>query len=67
MIVPDEEGTELRDEAAARRFAIVNIRDLACGTVADGRLNLNHWLQVANEQGAELFSLSFADAITLEE
>ena len=64
--VPDEEGQELADVAAARTCALEGARDLVCNSVKDGHLNLDHYLSVADETGRVLFNVTFREAFTIE-
>jgi hypothetical protein len=66
MVVDDLEGAELPDDRAARDYAIRNIRDLMCESVGEGRLNLSHRIDVGDEAGAKLFSVSFGEAVRIE-
>ena len=66
-LVCDEDGIELPDPEAARRAAIAGLRSIVCDEVKKGRLRLSARLDVDDEAGARLFSLSFADAVTIED
>lgn len=61
---PDEEGTELADAAAAHAQAIVEAREMICDEVQKGHLNLDHSIEIEDEQGGRTI-LRFRDAITL--
>ena len=62
----DEEGAELPDIAAAREHALEGARDLVCQSVKHGHLNLDHYLEVASEDGTILFRLTFREAFEIE-
>ncbi len=62
---PDPEGRELPDLAAARDAAIREARELAAETVMQGRLDLGHFIEVADAAGAPLFRVRFGEAVTV--
>jgi hypothetical protein len=62
---PDEEGHELANLAAAHLKAIDFARDLASAAVRLGRLNLTHRIDVENEAGEVLVSVTFAEAVEI--
>ena len=62
---PDEEGQELSNLAAAHLKAIDYARDLASVAVRQGRLNLKHRIDVEDDEGHVLLSVTFADAVEL--
>ncbi|HWT12628.1 MAG TPA: hypothetical protein VN231_07735 [Allosphingosinicella sp.] len=64
--VVDEEGQELPDEAAARREAVRGGRELMCDQVRQGRLNLSHRIEVADEQGRVVLTLPFGALVKIE-
>lgn len=59
----DEEGLDLADLEAARQQALAGIRSLAGEEVRGGLLNLDGRVEIADEAGAILASVRFADAI----
>jgi hypothetical protein len=61
----DEEGQELPSLAAANLQAIDYVRDLAASAVRQGRLNLTHRINVEDEQGHCLLSVTFGDAVEI--
>lgn len=63
----DEEGVELADAAAAREYAIQNVREVASESIAQGHLNLDHFIQVTDERGEEVLLVRFGDAITVSQ
>jgi hypothetical protein len=62
---PDEEGQNLPNVAAAHRLAIDYARDLACSAVREGRLDLRHRIDLEDDQGKLLVTVTFADVIEL--
>lgn len=62
----DEEGLELADLEAAHANGIKEAREMMVETVAEGRINLSHRIDIADESGAVLDSVTFAEAVTVE-
>jgi hypothetical protein len=62
----DEEGTDLPDLAAARDHALEGARDLVCADIKKGWLNLDHYIEVADQSGTLLFRLTFREAFQIE-
>ena len=65
-VVHDDEGIELPDRAAAHEAALVGARALICEQVRRGRVSLRHRIEVEDEGGASVATLSFADAVTID-
>ena len=63
--VLDEKGLEFPDLAAARLRAIETARAMACADILLGRVNLDHSIEVADDQGAALLSLTFREAFEI--
>jgi hypothetical protein len=61
--VPDEEGLEFPNLAAAHLKAIEFVRDLASASVRQGRLDLKHRIDIEDDEGAVLLTVTFEDAI----
>ena len=61
----DEEGLELRDEAAARKTAIKEARALMADELRDGQLNLASFIEVEDEKRERLFTLTFEEAVAI--
>lgn len=61
----DEDGIELPDLAAARHEALEGARDLACEAIHNGHLNLDHYIEVADESGTRLLTITFREAFTV--
>jgi hypothetical protein len=62
-LIEDDEGAEFRDIDAARMEAVRSVRSLVCGDVRDGILHLDLSIEIRDEGGAELQTVSFDDAI----
>ena len=62
----DEEGIELTGPAAAKETAIIEARQLACEEVRKGRLHLKHRIEVTDETGTKVATVTFADAIEID-
>ena len=66
MIVEDEEGRELPDEAIARENAVEEAQILICESIRrHGSVNMDHSIVVADEDGAELFAVMFREAFQI--
>jgi hypothetical protein len=63
--VEDEEGVDLPDEPAARRKAVEAARDVMAGDLREGRLDLTSFIEVEDEAHRLLFTLTFAEAVTV--
>jgi uncharacterized protein DUF6894 len=61
--VPDEDGRELPDLETARAEAVKGARAIIADEVLNGRLDLEARIEVKNEAGAVLFTLTFAEAV----
>jgi hypothetical protein len=61
--VPDSEGQDLDNLAAANLKAIDYARDLAAAAVRQGRLDLRHRIEIKGEDGDILHTVTFGDAI----
>jgi hypothetical protein len=66
VISHDEEGIELPNEAAARLQALIGARDIIAAQVKRGYLVRSHWIDVSDEQGEVLFSVSFGESIDIK-
>ena len=62
----DEDGLELPNVEVARWEALRGARSLAAEQVMLGRLNLSHSVEVADETGAVIATVTFRDAIALQ-
>ena len=63
----DEEGFDLPDVEAAWDVAIRNIRDIMKEDVGHGRVTLAHRIEIVDEFGRILRTVSFREAVTVEE
>ena len=63
--VPDEEGEEIHDLLAARFRAIENIRSILKGDIDEGLIDLTGHIDIADEAGAVLERVHFAQAVVL--
>jgi hypothetical protein len=65
--LPDPEGIEVPDLAAARKHARVTVLDLMCGAMkTGGRIALQHRIDIEDEEGRVLDTVRFADVVKLE-
>jgi len=62
---PDEEGRELPGIEVARAAAIADARHMAAESVRSGRLDLSHFVEVADAAGERLFRISFGEAVAI--
>ncbi len=65
--VEDEEGQQLADDAAARAQAIAAARDIMAAELREGALDLGTFIEVENEKREWLFTITFAEAVTIRE
>lgn len=61
----DEEGTELPDVAAAEARGIQDARNMAAESVKEGHLTLHHRIDITDERGRVLKTISLADVISI--
>ncbi|HYI40392.1 MAG TPA: hypothetical protein VE053_08750 [Allosphingosinicella sp.] len=66
IVTMDEEGVDLPDLEAAHANGIREAREMMLETVAQGRINFSHRIDVADELGAVIDSVLFADAVRIE-
>jgi hypothetical protein len=62
---PDEDGLEFDNLAAAHLKAIHFARDLASAAVQQGRLDLKHRIDIEDDTGKVLATVTFKDAIEI--
>ncbi len=67
IIAEDEEGVELPNLAAARLNALRGARDLIGEQVRRGYFVLSHWIDVVDEQGKKVLTITFRDAVAIKE
>jgi len=65
VVLDDPEGVDCSDQAAARNYALAQARVLAAEDVQEGRLDLKHRIEVADEDRTPLFVVTFRDAIAI--
>ena len=66
VIAEDKEGQDLPDLASARQAAITAARQLAAESVREGRLHLDHYIEIENEYGAIVARVTFREALTID-
>lgn len=66
-LTEDEEGRDLPDPVAARGEALQGIRSILAEDVRHGRLDLRGQIDVLGERGEPLFSISYAEALHIEQ
>jgi hypothetical protein len=67
IIAQDEEGEELPNFAAARLNALKGARELIAEQVRHGYIVLSHWIDVVDEQGDAVLTVTFKDAVDIKE
>ena len=67
VIAEDEEGIELPNLAAARLKALIGARDLIAEQVRRGYFVLSHWIDVVDEQGEKVLTITFRDAVDIKQ
>ena len=67
IIAEDEEGSELPNLAAARLTALKGARDLISEQVRRGYFVLSHWIDVVDEQGEKVLTVTFREAVDIKE
>ncbi len=65
--VPDLEGRELPNDAAAREVAIAEAREMIAESVRNGSLNLSHRIDVENRFRQPVVTVRYRDAFKLIE
>jgi hypothetical protein len=63
LFAEDREGLELHDVEAARREAIVGLRDVMAEELKHGQINLAAYVEVENEDGQLVMTVPFLDAV----
>ncbi len=67
LIAHDEEGVELPNVSAARLNALIGARSLIAEQVKRGYLVLSHWIDVVDEHGEPVMTVTFGDAVDVKE
>ncbi len=63
--VPDLEGRELPDDAAARAVALDEAREMMADSVRKGVVNLSHRIDVENRFRQPVCSIFYRDAVKI--
>lgn len=66
-VVCDEEGQDLADLEEAHRVAVANAIEMATASVRAGELNLEHRIDVADEDGAVVCTVHFRDVVNVKD
>jgi hypothetical protein len=67
IIAHDEEGVELPNVAAARLKALIGARDVIAEQVKRGYFVLSHWIDVVDQQGEPVLTVTFRDAVDVKD
>ena len=67
VITQDEEGLKLPNLAAARLSALIGARSLIIEQVRHGYIVLSHWIDVTDEHGETVLTVTFDDALDIKE
>ena len=65
VIAIDEEGLELPDLETAREQAMESARELVCEGIHKGHLNIDHRIEVEDEEHNNVLTVSYRDAFTV--
>ena len=66
VVSMDDEGVELPDREAARANGIREAREMMVEMVGEGRMNFSHRIDIADESGAVIDQVIFAQAVAVE-
>lgn len=61
--VPDEEGVELPDLAAARAAAIAGIRSILSDEIGQGRIDLTGRIEICDQARVRVATVAFGEAV----
>jgi hypothetical protein len=65
-VAMDEEGLELSDVSAAKLHAMEGARELACEHIRErGNVNLDHRIEVTDDQQRLVLTVTFREAFTI--
>jgi hypothetical protein len=67
IIAEDEEGRELPNLAAARLEALRGARALIAEQVSHGYFVRSHWIDVVDEHGEKVLTVTFGEAVDIKE
>jgi hypothetical protein len=59
----DDEGMEFHDVEAARRAAIVGLRDVMSAELKDGQINMAAFVEIEDENRQLVMTVPFLDAV----
>lgn len=62
---PDDEGADFKDMDDARFQAIAGIRSVLSAEVLDGEINMQGRLEIVDDSGALLDTITFVDALNV--
>ena len=65
MDAVDFEGKELSDLNQAKQQALIEARAMLEDSAGNGRINLNHFIQVRDDRGNVVHRLHFGDVVTI--
>ena len=66
IVAMDEEGRTLPDLDAARVNAVREAREMMLETIAEGRINFSHRIDIADESGTVIESVRFGEAVSVQ-
>ena len=66
LVARDEEGRNLSGLAEARDVAVREAREMMTETLAAGHLDLSHRIDVEDETGAVVATVTFKDAVDIK-
>ena len=66
LIVRDQDGIDLADAEAACAAALAGAREMMCAQLMKGRLRLYHCIEVEDEEGKAILTLTFGEAVSIE-
>ena len=61
--VHDHEGKDLPNLDAARANALIEAREMMTESIKEGKLNLNHRIEVRDDSSAVIYVLHFGEAV----
>jgi len=65
-VTRDEEGRELPDRRTAHAVAVMSARDIMCGELLLGRVDLSDRIEVEDEKCERLFEVPFGEAVDFQ-
>lgn len=63
-VIDDPEGSDLPDAGAARAYAVHAARGLLAAAVREGRLPLDHAIEIADERGHRVDRVTYRESAT---